>query len=85
MTKCMGRLFPPNFKMSHPAIPKNVDNLTTSAPSSDMSKAEADKTVVKGIAHKYEGAVKVGSIAVGVGCGLVSQSAYSVYWILNLI
>lgn len=26
-----------------------------------MSKAEADKTVVKGIAHKYEGAVKVRS------------------------
>ncbi|KAI8576531.1 hypothetical protein K450DRAFT_274658 [Umbelopsis ramanniana AG] len=44
--------------MSHPGVPHDVDNLTTSTPSSDMSKAEADKTVVKGIAHKYEGAVK---------------------------
>jgi len=46
--------------MANQGIPHNVDNLTTSAPStSEMSKAEADKTVVKGIAHKYEGAVKV--------------------------
>ncbi|KAI9280227.1 hypothetical protein BC943DRAFT_383267 [Umbelopsis sp. AD052] len=44
--------------MSHPAVPNDVDNLATSKPSSDMSKGEANKTVVKGIAHKYEGAVK---------------------------
>jgi hypothetical protein len=52
-----------NFlEMANTGIPHDVDNLTTTAPStSDMSKAEADKTVVKGIAHKYEGAVKVRS------------------------
>jgi len=44
--------------MSQQALGKDVENLTTNIPSSQMSKAEADKTVVTGIAHKYEGAVK---------------------------
>lgn len=42
-----------------PLSNEEVENLTTTVPTSNMTKAEADKTLVTGIAHKYEGAVKV--------------------------
>lgn len=45
--------------MSQQVLGKNVENLTTNVENSNMSKAEADKTIVKGIAHKYEGTIKV--------------------------
>jgi hypothetical protein len=45
--------------MSQQALGTDVQNLTSNVSASNMSKAEADKTIVKGIAHKYEGAVKV--------------------------
>ncbi|KAG2182055.1 hypothetical protein INT43_006981 [Umbelopsis isabellina] len=44
--------------MSQQVLGKNVENLNSNVETSNMSKAEADKTIVKGIAHKYEGAVK---------------------------
>jgi hypothetical protein len=45
--------------MSEQVLSNDVENLTTSAPATSMSKQEADKTVVKGIAQKYEVAIKV--------------------------
>ncbi|KAH8549447.1 hypothetical protein BGW37DRAFT_469402 [Umbelopsis sp. PMI_123] len=45
--------------MSEQVLSNDVENLTTSAPATSMSKQEADKTVVKGIAQKYEVAIKI--------------------------